>query len=571
MRTRKLTLLALLASTTPFFAGHAGANDLESLRYLSNHDAIEAFKDLRLPLSDNHHAFCGNRLDATEYAHAAVLSRSELSGGNALAASDANSLRPDLGADGIRERNRAGNNFSVRTRTEEAVVFLDFDPDAGQLPTFEVDFIDEAGNLLTTFVLDDYVFTSDDRNFIRDRIAADLAPYGYTVTTTQPTSGPFTEIDFANNDRVPGEDTNITLIQNANGGVGFSVLFGRADEIDFLDDNLQGTAFTDASVWVVVAELFTAGTFEFFTGIPADGDGDGNTDAEAVQTAVRNQASNTGAHEAGHTFGLRHHDSIGRIGEGLPSTGRPAPTTFVPAFIGPQDAAETTSNIMASGASVGIGFADSANADRSFSQRSALKLRLAQERIVFQTEEQVDLSPPNPFGLPPRFLNGRRALPDGQTRRDDNDNTLFTHLIQGSISTPGEVDPYSFFAREGDIINAEVISFSDSLVADFVSAEIDIFQVDFITGSFIPLTFNAQTFEPIDPLLFEFVAPANGFYTVVVSSPDRVFLDLDGDGLIPDVWSDFSFGPLFLEGDYDLLIYRGRAPRRNEFVTLAGL
>ncbi|MEO1334576.1 MAG: hypothetical protein AAFV29_02995, partial [Myxococcota bacterium] len=425
------------------------ANDLSHLRGLTGQAAIQAFRNANPKLAKDHKTFCGTQDDAMTRAEKLLqeATRRALADGD-----DPNGgVRTDENADGVALFPNSA--FVRRTRTETPVIFLDFEPDEGQLPTFEVDLVDAATNeVLNTFVLPDFVFQPADRAFIRDRIAADLEPYGFRVVTERPAEGLFTEIEFANNDRTPGGRTNVTLFNNPDGSTSFSILFGRANEIDFADDNLDSGAFTDTSFWVVLQALFPAETFQNFTGIVADTNGDDIVDDDALRQAVLNQGANTGIHEVGHTLGLRHHDSIGPFGFGLPTTGRPAPDAFVPEYTGSTDAFDTTRHIMASGASVGLSLAGATTVDRVFSQRSNLKLQLATRQSLFTTEEQLERF--NRFRTDfgdNRVINYLPAIPNYLTRRPGEADRPFTnHWFQGAIEGPDGADTYSFWARRGD-------------------------------------------------------------------------------------------------------------------------
>lgn len=569
MRTSILALTTSLVAV----AGPALAADAGTLRSLSGEAAVEAFRSMNFELAETHAMSCGTQESAVNGGGSTedLLALLQAEAGRAAADGDDpnGALRTDLGADGVSFRET--RLFTFRERTQTPVIFLDFDPDEGQTDTFEVDFVDLAtGGLITTFVLPDYVFSDEDRTFIRDRIAADLEPYGYEVVTEEPASGPFTEIDFANNDRVPGEGTNVTLFLTPTGGVSFSILFGRADEIDFGDDNLDSGAFTDTSFWVVLQQLFTAGSFEALSGItPADTDGDGLTDFAAVQEAVRNQGANTGVHEAGHTLGLRHHDSFGPIGSGLPTTGTPAPSAFIPTYTGLQEADETILNIMATGASVALPIQNSTTVDRVFSQRSNLKLRLANGRSRLITEEQLSKTLfGSGFFKDVRFLPPITAISPFRTLRTFDDERLDSFWVQGSIDGPEGADTYGFFAFAGEQVTAEIISFTDTNIALGALLELNLFELT-PYGDRILVASNNQTFEPFDPLIVDFEVPRTGKYVVEVSAPDRIFLDLDGDGVIPDTLSDFGLDFL-LDGDYDLLLYKQRAPFETIFASLFG-
>ncbi|MEL7482418.1 MAG: hypothetical protein AAGJ29_12760, partial [Pseudomonadota bacterium] len=252
----------------------------------------------------------------------------------------------------------------------DQVVFLDFD--AGGEPTFPV--CNDDGSVFGVFL--DHVYTPEERDEITARIAADYADFGFEIVQEAPLEGEFTTIAFGQNDFPEdcSEGSNITV--TATGGV--SILFGMADSIDFLNTNRADNAFADASFWEFLSQLDpTGGTFEAFSGLSvADFGGDLTA---AVSAAVVNQSANTGAHEAGHIQGLRHQNSFGAPGDGIPDTGAILPTDFVPIFDGPAEASETVLHTMASGASVGLSLEGSTITDRFFSERSAVRLAVNEQ------------------------------------------------------------------------------------------------------------------------------------------------------------------------------------------------
>ena len=96
------------------------------------------------------------------------------------------------------------------------------------------------------------------------------------------------------------QGSNVSIV---NGGL--SVLFGRADAIDFGNRNPNNTSFADASVWEFLGQFAGGAVFEPFSNLDVANDFGGNLQA-AVDFAVEGQTANTGAHELGHTVGLRH-------------------------------------------------------------------------------------------------------------------------------------------------------------------------------------------------------------------------------------------------------------------------
>lgn len=462
---------------------------------------------------------------------------------------EANAPRIDLNADGVRFRGRGP--VLLRDRTAQQTIYLNFDQIDGRVETFNVDVIDdETDTFLGTIEYNDYPFTREQREVIRDRIAADYEKFDIRVTLERP-SGDFATIDYTDNDREPG-DNNITIFVDSDfRAVNASILFGRAEGIDFGNDDLGTNSFTDANFWQVLGDLFGVETFERLVGVPSDVDGDGVLDGEALDFATVNQAANTGAHEAGHTIGLRHHDAFGKPNDGLPSTGRPAPDTFIPVYEGPTQASETVLHLMASGASSGLTLAGSSNQDRFLSERSALKTLLAEKaRVYDETKLRVDRRTGT------RDLRLFRSLVPNTVEEGANADGRFvamdTAWIQGSI-TPLSVDEYKFRAPRGGFINAELISFTDTFIEEAILSELQLFKLE-RDGTRTLIATNNQTFEPFDPLLLDIEVPDTGEYVLQVSTPDIVYLDLDGDGVAADSLIENGFG-FFLNGDYDLLVY----------------
>ena len=236
--------------------------------------------------------------------------------------------------------------------------------------------------------LDDYVYTDEDKQFVKSRLEADYAPYNFEFVLEEPAEGDFVELQFNSNDAPCAGTAGVC----PSGGI----LFGSAGEIDFGNDNRSIVAINDANLWPYLNALDIVfgrpeGTFiednALIDVIGARTDGpDAVTPEEAARIAVLNQTSNTGAHELGHGLGLRHYDAWGPIGGGLPSTGTPEPGFFVPFYTGPQEGDETILHIMSSGASSGLPLSQAANADRFLSERSAIKLAI-NERGRFITDE----------------------------------------------------------------------------------------------------------------------------------------------------------------------------------------
>lgn len=439
-----------------------------------------------------------------------------------------------------RERSAARRNSA---RRDTQVVFLDFD--AGGDPTFPVCFT--TGQLFGIF--NDHVYTEAERDTIQARIEADYGDYNFRFTQDEPTSGEFTTILFGQNDAPAdcSQGSNITLTPTG----GLSILFGQAEAIDFLNQNMSDNAFADASLWEFLAQGFGAGTFEALSGLSvADFGGDLTA---AVSEAVVNQSANTGAHEAGHIQGLRHQNSFGAPGDGLPSTGAISPFEFVPTFDGPSDADETVLHTMASGASVGLSLTGSTITDRFFSERSAVRLavneqgRTVTEDSVKRKKNRIDLKN---IRTPNTIVEGQNE--DARIRVD-------AVVLEGSIDELGEVDSYFFRARGGLFFNAEIIPIlaTGETFEEGILGQVSVFLQN-KDGSETLVAFNAGSFESIfDREIFDAVLPENGLYRLQIAAPDEFFpVDLNGDGVLdPLPISTAGGAPELLTGNYQVLVF----------------
>jgi len=378
-------------------------------------------------------------------------------------------------------------------------------------------------------VFPDYIYTQDDRDFIQSRLEADYANYNYEFTQTQPSLGDFSVLRIGDNDANP--------IDLAGG-----ILFGQADTIDFGNDDRTDSAFVDASFWQLLAELdanFGTQNLANFLNLP------GPLDAAGVeqfrQIAVVNQSANTASHELGHVQGLRHHDSFGAPGDGLPPARNPG--EFIPAGEMDLNALETLSHVMASGASAGLALNSPPFVDRFFSERSAVKLAI-NERT---REIDENVTQRNGGKLDLKKVVGANPLLEGANAGGKLD--IRAGLVKGRISELDEVDPYVIKGNGGDVFNAELISSSDANVEDFVFARLSLkLQQD--DGSLVEVAANQRTFEGFEPLIFDYTLPADGTYVLEVESPDLIPL---ADGTLLSL-TEIGL-PDFRTGDYNLLAY----------------
>jgi len=407
---------------------------------------------------------------------------------------------------------KKGNNgrglAQGQQNNDPQVVYLQF---GSADPTFNV-FL--GGAPFAGGVFPDYIYSQEDRDFIQGRLEADYALYNFEFTQVQPSLGDYSTIRIGDNDANP--------IDLAGG-----ILFGRADNIDFRNDDRNDGAFADASFWQLLAELdanFGTQNLANFLSLPGPLDAAGVE--EFRQIAVVNQSANTAAHELGHILGLRHYDSFGAPGDGLPPARDPG--EFIPVLETDQNALETLSHIMASGASAGLALNSPPFVDRFFGERSATKLAI--------NERTRDISERAAKGrLDLKKVVGGNPLEEGQNA--DGKLDFRAALVSGRIDEVGEEDTYTLKLTQGQIFNAEVVSLSDNTNTDFIVSGLALSQVQ-PDGSLVDVALNFVTFEGFEPLIFDYTIPETGSYVLTVFAPE------------------FGFGnPDFLTGDYDALAY----------------
>jgi len=405
------------------------------------------------------------------------------------------------------------------------LVYLNFEQSS---PTFQA--IAFAG-VPEVFV--SHTYTQEERDTIQANIEAAYSEFKIQLTQTEPTEGDYSTLNFECQ-----TDSGICI------DFGGGILFGRAQAIDLGNANRNDSAFADASLWEVTVQLDpTGGFFSRVSGIPVV---DGDVQA-ALSTAIINQASNTGAHELGHNLGLRHHDSFGSPGSGLPSTGVPSPDAFFPVFDGLQEGDEAILHTMASGASVGSGLTDSTTRTRFFSERSAIKLKAAERGKLTPEGNYSTAQTRIPFknvDVPNTILIGDNA---GKEMR------VKASIIEGSIDVAGEMDYYRFSAKAGLSLSAEFNGF-DVPVGDAVIGALRLFYVG-NDGYLYLVAQNFQNFEGFDAFLVDAPLDLAGDYILEVSAPNFVSFGYNEDGspiLFP--LEETGNGAL-RDGDYHLTMY----------------
>ncbi|MEL7240013.1 MAG: pre-peptidase C-terminal domain-containing protein, partial [Planctomycetota bacterium] len=288
-----------------------------------------------------------------------------------------------------------------------------------------------------------------------------------------------------------------------------------------------------------------------------------------------NYAINVGGHELGHTLGLRHHDSFGAIGNGVPGNGLDGP--FFPDYPGPTTANEFFGNTMSTPA-FGGSFERFFTSPTSLSERSLVKLGYAAQDDNLQVEtSSFNNTIASAQAVPLDFIDVLNTLPAGTSAGDTGDPYLPSRAgaVLGSLSSPADVDVYSIDVNAGDFLSVEVISLSiDQRVADTIDGAITIFDA---AGNALDYygedAFNEDEIETFDAWIFDLIIPADGTYFVEVDSnfanntgdyevffssygTGRIAGDANGDGTVDladflILRSNFNGDGLFSSGDFN--------------------
>jgi Ca2+-binding RTX toxin-like protein len=382
-----------------------------------------------------------------------------------------------LGADPLDDRfvNPAGWNGVTQ------VVYLDFDSNHSLL------------------VSPDHVYTQPERDAIQARLGADYADFHVQFTQTVPGSGTYATLFF-----------NKTPVVNGKPQPG-----GLADDLDFRNLNLGGTAAIDVNT---------------FLGGP-------NEPAATSANFVAFSATVSG-HELGHLMGLRHLDSAGPIGFGIPAT--VPPSEFSPPYPGPAQAFETNLHLMASPASVGSSLFD-AVADPFFGEREAVKLAFDESGTAVNEQAGAHDSLATAQGLSLSSLAVPNTLASGY--QFGKDFGFAATDVVGSIKLTNagvsEDDYYSFAGRAGDLINLQVMSNALTRITNPIDSVLRVYDGAGNLVTYYGSTgVNDDENEGQDSVILDLILPSDGTFYVQV--------DTYTDGNVPDTDT----------GDYELFVYR---------------
>jgi len=433
----------------------------------------------------------------------------------------------------------------VRFQKTTQVVFLDF---GSEDPTFTVSVNGNpfgSGSLIdgerTPGVYADFDYDREARAFILDSMRQDFAAFNFRFTDVEPRRGDYSTIRIGDNDANP--------IDLAGG-----ILFGRADGIDHGNLNRNDNAFADASLWQFFAEFDATdgGNFlqRFSTTTPE------STEEEiraAGRMAAIQQSANTGAHELGHVLGLRHLDSFGGIGEGLPPArsggefwpNRPDLNRL---------AIETLDHLMASGASTGLSLAAPAAESRFLGERTANKLTF-NERGRTYLESALKRSrgflPFSNSPVPNTIEEGVNARGRFKVRNV---------RVAGSLEERGEIDTYQLNLRRGDVFSAEGISWTDDTLSfpdeTLAGMQISLFKVG-RRGERELIELNQTTFESFDPMLLDVEIEESGRYELDITVPELLITNGGAGGFDLE---GFPPNRIFRTGKYQLWAYTISTP-----------
>lgn len=349
----------------------------------------------------------------------------------------------------------------------------------------------------------EHVYTAAERDEITSRVAAIYAPWDFSFSHTVVPPAPYAELRY-----------NL-------GGTG-----GQSSDVDFRNLDLGGSSTININGFLDGSVSSLPETFE---------------NVVALSTTI-------GAHELGHLAGLRHADSFGPIGAGLPPLFPPGVEDYNPNYPGPLEAVETTRHTMASPITTGETLAE-VLAMTYHGERSAVKLEFNEEGIVTNETGAPHASP----GAAQSLSLPTLAVPNTLKSGDLNfGRQLFADIevITGQITVGGQIDYYEFEGQQGDFFNLEVVSRLSDRITPTIDPKLTVLLPDAVTVApyFAGTALNEDEFETLDSALVDLTLSETGTYFVQVAAESA---------------SDV--------GNYELLVYRFRAVPEPSGLLLAGL
>ena len=210
---------------------------------------------------------------------------------------------------------------------------------------------------------------------------------------------------------------------------------------------------------------------------------------------------------------------------------------------------------MASGASSGIGLADSGGKDRFFSERSLTKLRINDLNGVGNTvilnegdiKKRKTLAFNNALQVPNNIQSGVNAFTNLKIRNI---------ALRGSIEELDEVDTYRFNVKAGSVLSIEAISDVDFLNEDIMFTRVRLYREE-DDGSLTFIDQNISEFESRDSFLLDVAVPEDATYVVAIDGQPIVELNRGTTSAFVLPFTAFTLATqeLFRIGNYALNIY----------------